>query len=397
MALVEASSTLTMVQVSVYLSELGASIGQIGLFFTVSAIIPLIFRILGGYLSDSVGRLRALTIGSIAGILGYFAFTIAPTWQFAIIGPTMLGIARALVYPSYKAYIADNTAEEVRARYFGLSETVITIAWIIGGPIGGFLAQNFGYRFMFGAAVFTYSSATLLFAGLHIAARRRQPTSPSRVSFETLGTSLRDVIALTFAGGLVTWVLVTDGIVDIASKLSHDLMPVYLGSEIGLSKQGIGLLDGIHGIALAATMFPAGYLIDKTSERLGVLLGMIFLILSMVVFGVATGFWGFALSWVLLGFTVSMFDPAISSLLSKGVPQRLRGVAYGLVVTNVGIISLPFPWIGGQIWTRFGPKVPFFLTAALAFLIIIPAWFKLIYTNKNASKEPPSATADPTD
>jgi MFS family permease len=92
-----------------------------------------------------------------------------------------------------------------------------------------------------------------------------------------------------------------------------------------------------------------------------------------------------------------MFDPAISSLLSKGVPQRLRGVAYGLVVTNVGIISLPFPWIGGQIWTRFGPKVPFFLTAALAFLIIIPAWFKLIYTNKNASKEPPSATADPTD
>ena len=60
MALVESSRTLTMVQVSVYLNELGASIAQIGLFFTVSAIVPLIFRILGGYLSDSIGRLRKL-------------------------------------------------------------------------------------------------------------------------------------------------------------------------------------------------------------------------------------------------------------------------------------------------------------------------------------------------
>ena len=394
MALVESSRTLTMVQVPVYLNELGASIGQIGLFFTISSIIPLIFRILGGYLSDSIGRLRALFIGSIAGILGYFAFTIAPTWQFAVIGPAMLGMASALVYPSYKAYIADNTAEDVRARVFGLSETVVTIAWIIGPPIGGMLAQNLGYRAMFGAAVITYSIAAVFFAALHFSARRTQQTASPRVSFESLRTSLRDIVALTFAGGLVTWVLVTDGVADIASRMSFDLMPVYLGNQIGLSKQSIGLLDGIHGIALAFTMFPAGYLIDKTSERLGVVLGMIFLIISRVVFGLASSFWGFALSWALLGVAVSMFEPALNSLISKGVPQRLRGVAYGFVVTNVGIISLPFPWIGSQIWTRYGPKVPFFISAVLASLIIIPAWFKLASPKRTAASTTPSAPSD---
>jgi MFS family permease len=397
MALVECSRTLTMVQVPVYLSELGASIGQLGFFFTVSAIVPLIFRIFGGYLSDSIGRLRALIIGSLGGTLGYVAFLIAPTWQFAIIGPAFLGLASALVFPSYKAYIADNTAEEVRARIFGLSDTVVNIAWVVGPPIGGMLAQNFGYRSMFGAAVLTFSIATLLFLTLHLSSRRSEQTKPSGVSLQSLRTSLTDIIALTFAGGLITWVLITDGVVDIASKMSFELMPVYLGNEIGLSKQAIGLLDGIHGITLAITMFPAGYLIDKTSERLGAVLGMVFLIISRIVFGLATTFWGFAFSWALLGVAVSMFQPALSSLISKGVPQRLRGVAFAFVVTNVGIFSLPFPWIGSQIWTRFGPRVPFFTSAVLASLIIIPAWIKLRYTNNSSRKTSSASTADSSD
>jgi MFS family permease len=386
MALVECSRTLTMVQVPVYLSELGASIGQIGLFFTLSSIVPLIFRIFGGYLSDSIGRLRALIIGSLGGVLGYIAFLIAPTWQFAIIGPALLGLASALVFPSYKAYIADNTAEEVRARIFGLSDTVVTLAWVVGPPIGGWLAQNLGYRSMFAAAVITFSVATVLFLALHLAGRKSEQSSASGVSLQSLQTSLRDIVALMFAGGLITWVMITDGVVDIASKMSFELMPVYLGNEIGLSKQSIGLLDGIHGISLAVTMFPAGYLIDKTSERLGAVLGMILLIASRIVFGFATAFWGFAISWALLGVAVSMFQPALSSLISKAVPQRLRGVAFAFVVTNVGILSLPFPWIGSQIWTHFGPKIPFFVSAALASLIIIPAWFKLHYTNNSDNK-----------
>jgi MFS family permease len=391
MALVESSRTLTMVQVPVYLNELGASIEQIGLFFTISAIIPLIFRILGGYLSDSIGRLRALFIGSIIGILGYFAFTVAPSWQFAILGPAMLGVASALVFPSYKAYIADNTGEDVRARVFGLSETIVTAAWIIGPPIGGLLAQNFGYRAMFGAAVLSYAFAALLFAGLLLTGRRSEQQTTQQVSLVSLRDSLKEIVALAFAGGLVTWILITDGVADIASRMSSDLMPVYLGTEIGLSKQSIGMLDGAHGIALALTMFPAGYLIDKTSERLGVALGMLLLIASRLVFGVASAFWGFALSWALLGVAISMFQPALNSLISKGVPRHLRGVAYGFVVTNVGIVSLPFPWIGSQIWASFGPKAPFFTSAILASLIIIPAWFKLVDPSRSKpSGDPPA-------
>jgi MFS family permease len=43
---------------ALYLQELGASVGQIGLFYTISQIIPLMLQIIGGWISDSLGRLR---------------------------------------------------------------------------------------------------------------------------------------------------------------------------------------------------------------------------------------------------------------------------------------------------------------------------------------------------
>ena len=64
---------------SLYLKELGAGITQIGLFFTLSQIIPLALQILGGWISDSIGRLRAIAYGSLGGVVGYIALIAAPS------------------------------------------------------------------------------------------------------------------------------------------------------------------------------------------------------------------------------------------------------------------------------------------------------------------------------
>ncbi|HLF00531.1 MAG TPA: hypothetical protein VI547_01050, partial [Anaerolineales bacterium] len=43
---------------ALYLQSFGASVEQVGLFFTLSMIAPLTLQILGGWISDSVGRLQ---------------------------------------------------------------------------------------------------------------------------------------------------------------------------------------------------------------------------------------------------------------------------------------------------------------------------------------------------
>jgi MFS family permease len=377
MASAEMSRTMTMVQIPVFLRELGASIQQIGLFFTISLIFPLLLRIFGGWLSDIIGRLRALCIGSTAGMLAFFLYTIAPNWQVAILAPAFLAATTALIFPSYKAYIADQTTDEIRGRVFGLTETIISIAWILGPPVGGLIAYHFSYRWMFAISTITYAIATLIFLGLFRTHPVKTTESEQKLNLASMRASLGQMFVLMISGGLVTWILIVDGVRDVAFKLSFDLMPIYLTEVGGLTKSGIGLLDSFFGIALAATTLPAGWLVDKTSERFGITLGLITMILSRFVFAITSVFSGFAFSWILLGIGGGLLEPAGSSLIAKGVPERVRGLTYGLVATSLGIISLPAPWIGSQIWKLISPQAPFYLTIFFGAFAIIPAWFKL--------------------
>jgi MFS family permease len=383
MALTEISRTMTMVQIPVFLRELGASIQQIGFFFTISLVFPLLLRIFGGWLSDSIGRLRTLTLGSFAGMLSFLAYSLAPSWQLAILAPALLAITSALVFPSYKAYIADQTSEDVQGRVFGLTEAVISLAFVFGPPIGGMVAQQFGFRPMFALATITYTLATGIFFMMY----RTSPTYTQERSVKPrltdLRSSLGQMLILMVSGGLVTWILIVDGVRDVAFKMSFDLMPIYL-KEIGeISIQEIGLLDGMFGVAITLTTLPAGWLVDKTSERVGITFGLITMILSRLVFAVSTAFWGFAFSWILLGLGGGLLAPAANALIAKGVPRKVRGLTYGLVATSLGILSLPAPWLGSQVWRAVNPRAPFLLTVVLAGLVLVPAWFKLVVKPKH--------------
>jgi predicted MFS family arabinose efflux permease len=274
-AFAETSFTMTMVQVPIYLRELGADIRQVGFFITIALTSPLILRIFGGWLSDAIGRLRAIWIGCIAGTVGYVPYALAPTWQFALLGPVLLAVTTALIAPSYRAYIADSTAESFRGQIFGLTESFRTLAWIVVRPPGGLLAQYFGYRSIFYAAIIAYAIATIF---LIISRRSEKPHEPARCASEdrSLRTSFSEMMARFLSGGLVMWLLITDGVRDVA----------------GLSKQSIGFLDSMQGVTWAATSALAGWLVDRLSERLGVVIGLATLILSRLSFAFALGFLG---------------------------------------------------------------------------------------------------------
>ena len=95
-----------------YLKSLGASVAQIGLFFTLFQILPLILQILGGWISDSLGRLRSIAMGSVAGVLSYVGLLLAPTWQWVFLGESLNAVTRSLIGPSFGAFIAEESAKK---------------------------------------------------------------------------------------------------------------------------------------------------------------------------------------------------------------------------------------------------------------------------------------------
>ncbi|MDX9955963.1 MAG: MFS transporter, partial [Anaerolineae bacterium] len=178
------------------------------------------------------------------------------------------------------------------------------------------------------------------------------------------------------AGGLLTWIFLTDGVRDVAFSMSFQLMPIYLEEFGSLSIQQIGWLHSIFGACYMAMSIPAGALADKTSERLAIAAGFAVQFVALLVFLYAGSFWGFAASWALFGIGVALMAPAYQALISKVVPDHLRGTAFGVLRSSLGVFSLPAPAIGAQLWERVSPRFPFQITAGAVLLSVIPVWLK---------------------
>ena len=107
---------------SLYLDSLGATVTQIGLFYTLSQVVPLVLQILGGWVSDSLGRLRAIAIGSVFGTIGALILVGSTSWGWVLLASAVGAGAGALVGPSFDAFIAEKSTNENRARVFGVSQ-----------------------------------------------------------------------------------------------------------------------------------------------------------------------------------------------------------------------------------------------------------------------------------
>lgn len=359
-----------------YLKDLNASVVQIGLFFTIAQVIPLALQILGGWISDSLGRLRSIAIGSLVGILGYIGLIAAPSWQYVLIGVGFSAVTRSLIGPSFSAFIAEQSSEDNRARVYGITDAIFMIVAVIGPPLGGWLAGEYGFKIMLICSGLLYILATLIRVFMARTATQAESKPAEKLTLSNLRSSLGLMVGMILSGGIITWILITDGIRDIAYSLSFNLFPVYLDEIGGLTIQQIGWLESIFALFMILTTMPAGWLADRKSERLGIVLGFIFQFGALMAFLNVSGFWGYAFAWSLFGIGIGMMSPAYQSVISKAVPEKLRGTAFGLFSTSLGVVSLPAPAIGAQLWQRYGARFPFRLTAWLSLLAIIPVWLK---------------------
>ena len=375
---------------ALYLKQLGAGIGQIGLFYTISAIIPLLLQILGGWMSDSLGRLRAIAIGSVIGIFGWVPLILADRWEWVIAASALTAVTRSLVGPSFDAFIADHSAPENRARLFGVTQTLFGIVSVVGPVVGGYMVEGAGFKGMLIIAAVLYVIATIIRLGMAREASKGKEANPTPLTFAGLKSNLGVMIGLIAAGGLFTWILITDGVRDIFFNMSFSFLAVFMEDIAGLAISQIGLMNSIFGVAMMAVMIPAGGLADKVGERVNIAMSFVLLATSFFLIVLApplSPIWVYGTGWAIAGVGVGLATPAYQSLISKAVPPRNRGVAFGLFSTSLGLVSLPAPLIGGFLWEKVNPQFPFMLTAIASLLCVIPVWLKFI-APKTASEDP---------
>ncbi|WP_263784633.1 MFS transporter [Salinibacter grassmerensis] len=117
-------------------------------------------------------------------------------------------------------------------------------------------------------------------------------------------------------------------------------MTVWL-AELGIAEATLGAVVGAGYFLFGAGALPSGILVDRFGSRRLIAGGLAGMGAAFVLLGLLPGLWGLGAALLAWGAAASVYHPAGLALISTGVRQRGRALAYHGIAGNVGIAGGP--------------------------------------------------------
>ncbi len=173
--------------VPLFIKSVGVELNA-GLFYTAAAIASFSVRLIAGRASDRYGRGLFITISLIFYTVAMLFLWTANSASMFLLAATLEGIGAGILIPMVAAILVDRAMPQERGRIFGVCMVGFDLGIAIAGPVLGLLAEQVGYRNMFGFA------AGLTFLAIIIFLTQSSKDLPHSLRF-ALGRG-RDVYAL---------------------------------------------------------------------------------------------------------------------------------------------------------------------------------------------------------
>jgi multidrug resistance protein len=127
-----------------YATALGAPREWTGLLMAGYSLMQFVFAPIWGRLSDRTGRRRMMLLSIAMTALSFFVFALAPTWGWLLAARLFAGAATANLSIA-RAYVADVTTPETRAKGMGIIGAAFGIGFTLGPAFGGFLSAHYSH------------------------------------------------------------------------------------------------------------------------------------------------------------------------------------------------------------------------------------------------------------
>lgn len=370
-----------------YIVALGGSVALVGFFFTFDTIAAALLRPFGGWVSDSIGRLQTVGIGTVFGFLGMLGYALAPSFGWLLVATTSLALGRSLVGPSFRAYTADVAPEGGIAQTFGVVNGIFGVVDIIGPLLGGWVALAFDLQNVFWVAVLFMALATVL----RVFVALRQPYRWSRLRLSGFRAGFGSMFLAMFAGGLLTWLLITDSLRDMGISLFQNFEPLLL-EQSGFNEAQIGMMFSLFALVYALSSIFGSRLADSWSAAGALAVGGIVQAGALLLIVYSQDVPALVLYFVVSGLSFGVADPAFDALLVKAAPAGHMGMTFGIFRTAISFAAMPAPFIGGLLWENVSPQLPFAVGAVFLLAAAVFTW--LVVRPQSESAEPARASAD---
>ncbi|MBW4423612.1 MAG: MFS transporter [Nostoc desertorum CM1-VF14] len=134
-----------------------------GLFFTAAAISSFSIRVFAGKASDRFGRGLFITFGIFCYILALILLWQADTVMFFLLAAIAEGAGSGTLISMMVTMMADRSLPQERGQIFAICIAGLDLGIAIAAPLLGIIAEQVGYRDMFGYGAAITSVALLLF------------------------------------------------------------------------------------------------------------------------------------------------------------------------------------------------------------------------------------------
>ncbi|WP_312111156.1 MFS transporter [Brevibacillus reuszeri] len=347
-----------------FLKEFGAGGKTAGYLVAAFGLTQFLFSPIAGEWSDKYGRKIMIVAGLVLFTISNLIFALAEHTWVLYLSRLIGGIGAAAMIPSMLAYVADITSEENRGKGLGLLGAAMSLGFVIGPGIGGFLAE-LGLRmpFYISAAVGAVAAiGSMLFLSESLAKEKqlaaRNDKSKKENIFIQLGTSFRSsyfimlVLIFTMTFGLANFEVI---------------FPLFVDAKFGYTPRDISIIITVG--ALAGTIVQAaliGKLITRFGEKKLINWTFFFSAVSMVLMLLSGNFWYMLVLTVLFFTLTSIMRPAINTLISKRAGDE-QGFVAGMNNAYMSLGNIFGPAVAGTLY-GFHLNAPYLFGAIILVL-----------------------------
>jgi len=338
-----------------YLEALGASAAAIGVYGSFKRIVDTLYQYPGGWLSDRLGRKRALTLFNGIAALGYLVYLLTSRWQIVIAGTLLVLAWSSMSQPAIFALIGDTLSQAKRAMGFSVQSIWKRVPIVVAPPLGGWMLSRLGlvqgmkvgFAISLGLALI---AAYLQSRFYHIRAPQTQDTKDRGGIWQQLPTPLKRL-------------LLADCLVRFGSNLAVLYVVLWVMTIQQKSAMAFGTLTALQMLTAIAGYLPVAYLADRWGRYPFILATFGFFTLFPVSLVVLPARF-LPLAFVIAGLR-EIGEPARKARIVDLATPNQRGRAIGFYYLIRGLAVIPAPLLGGLLW-QLQPQWPFLLGGTIS-------------------------------
>jgi len=367
---------------SLIFNNIGLSATDIGLGFTISAIIGTVTRFFTGNYLNKTGKIHfPIVTSSILSIAASLCLIFSKNTFFYIIGQSFVGAAAGIYWPAaefgvpYFCYPIDTR------KAYSLVRSSEALGIFLGVFLGGFMTN-----FLYSKSIFINDIFCMLFITYLIS----RNSSSIKINLVNSQKKLVDPIN----HGQLKWnknstiiiisiLLITTSLALIQVTLPLDLVRggVYRNA---LSKEITSLIISLQLILLLFLQWPVGAWISKKERLFGLKFSLMnFSFASFLLFISSylriPGFFFISFSLILVSLGTAAFLPTSTDVVFRIAPFNKKGFALALLSQCFAMGYFIGPFISGRILDLFGYASIIWISISCCCFIVLAILFKRIF------------------